>query len=316
MGSNRLLKNPAPCFDELSMSGSPPRVSYSFPLTLSLSKGLRSLFQQPAKLALRRPTKLAPWRLCVRCEPIVRARSVAAVCVALLAIVAVACSGHDKVDDEGTLMQAGLEALHTRHDPNGAAAQFRKVLELNPTHYGATFQLAAALEAAGRPQEARPYWEKMRVMAEAANDTQTIEAVRAHLPDAGTDAAAKGADAAAALMQAGLDAVYTRRDPNAAVIEFRKVLDLNPTHYGATYQLAAALEAAGQPDEARLWWSKMLQLAEAINDTKTADTVRTHLAAATPEEPSPPPQAKGSKSTGKPGVPQTREHAAAPGTNQ
>jgi hypothetical protein len=36
-----LLKNPAPCFDRLSISGSPPRISctFSLPLTLSLSKG-------------------------------------------------------------------------------------------------------------------------------------------------------------------------------------------------------------------------------------------------------------------------------------
>jgi hypothetical protein len=40
------LKNPTPCFDKLSMSGSPTRFHYVFPLTLSLSKGAQALFQR------------------------------------------------------------------------------------------------------------------------------------------------------------------------------------------------------------------------------------------------------------------------------
>ena len=55
------------------------------------------------------------------------------------------------------LMKAGLDALYTRNDPNAAAAQFRRLLAVNPTHYGATYQLATALDRAGRPAEARPW---------------------------------------------------------------------------------------------------------------------------------------------------------------
>ena len=78
-------------------------------------------------------------------------------------------------------MNAGLEALHTRHDPETAIADFRKVLEHTPDHYGATFQLAAALEAAGRRDEARPLWEKMLQMAEASEDMETADKARARL---------------------------------------------------------------------------------------------------------------------------------------
>src|SRR2546428_748247 len=78
-------------------------------------------------------------------------------------------------------MNARLEALHTRHDPETAIADFRKVLEHTPDHYGATFQLAAALEAAGRRDEARPLWEKMVAMAERQQDTETVASARAHL---------------------------------------------------------------------------------------------------------------------------------------
>jgi Tfp pilus assembly protein PilF len=83
--------------------------------------------------------------------------------------------------DENGQMQAGLEALYTRHDPQAAATAFRKVLEQNPTHYGATYQLAAALDAAGKPEEARPLWEHMPQMAEGYNDKETTETARARI---------------------------------------------------------------------------------------------------------------------------------------
>src|SRR2546428_594570 len=82
-------------------------------------------------------------------------------------------------------MNARLEALHTRHDPETAIADFRKVLEHTPDHYGATFQLAAALEAAGRRDEARPLWEKMVAMAESHQDIETAATARAPLPGGG-----------------------------------------------------------------------------------------------------------------------------------
>jgi hypothetical protein len=84
-------------------------------------------------------------------------------------------------DDQTVAMQAGLDALYGRHDPAAAAAEFRQVLVRNPTHYGATFQLASALDAAGKHAEARPLWEKMLVMAVAASDTETADKARARL---------------------------------------------------------------------------------------------------------------------------------------
>src|SRR5207302_6511642 len=135
------------------------------------------------------------------------------------------CSPKPAADDDATTMKAGLDALSARHDPGVAVAAFRKVLEHNPNHYGATFQLAAALEAAGRPDEARPLWEKMLAMAESHQDTETAASARAHL--AGDAAGASEA----VTMQAGLDALYQRHDPAEAIAQFRKVLEHNPTHY-------------------------------------------------------------------------------------
>ena len=62
-------------------------------------------------------------------------------------------------------------------------ALFRELLAHTPTHYGATYQLAVALDAAGRPSEARPVWEKMLEMAEAAHDEGAAGAARRRLAE-------------------------------------------------------------------------------------------------------------------------------------
>jgi polyisoprenoid-binding protein YceI len=78
-------------------------------------------------------------------------------------------------------MGAGLTALYQRHDPLEAAKDFREVLARNANHYGATLQLAKALDQAGKKDEALPYWKKMLGMAEAANDAESLKTVKARL---------------------------------------------------------------------------------------------------------------------------------------
>jgi tetratricopeptide (TPR) repeat protein len=163
------------------------------------------------------------------------------------------------VDLAADAMNAGLRAA----DPNVAAAQFQRALGFVPTHYGATFQLARALDRAGRRDEARPYWERVLRMAEGYQDAPVVETARARLADP---------------MALGIEALHTRHDPAAAAALFREVLAQNPEHYGATFQLATALDQAGKPAEARPFWEKMLRMAEAIKDTATADRARARLA--------------------------------------
>lgn len=103
------------------------------------------------------------------------------------------------------------------------------------------------------------YWETMLSMAEAAKDDATAATVRARLQ---TLPAATEEPAQAAIMKAGLDALYGNGNPNAAAAEFRKLLERNPTHYGATYQLATALDRAGKPAEALPLWEKVVKMAE------------------------------------------------------
>jgi len=179
-----------------------------------------------------------------------------------------ACSNKPEAEEE--IMQAGIDALYARNNPNAAMEQFRKVLKRNPDHYGATFQLATALDRAGKPTEARPLWEKMLKMAEAADDKETADLVRARLSSTGASEEE--------MMQAGINALYARNNPSAAVEQFRRVLKRNPDHYGATFQLAMALESGGRAAEARPLWEKMLRMAEAAGDKETIKTAQERLA--------------------------------------
>ena len=82
---------------------------------------------------------------------------------------------------EEEIMQHGLKALYEQRDYARAAAYFRKVLERNPTHYGATFQLAMALTRQGKLAEAQPLWESALEMAEKYHDKSTAHIVRGQL---------------------------------------------------------------------------------------------------------------------------------------
>ncbi len=121
----------------------------------------------------------------------------------------------------------------------------------------------------------------MLALAQAAADEETLGTVRARLAaqGSGTATTAGGAASEEDLMRQGLEAFYTRRDAAAAIAAFRAVLQHNPDHYGANYQLAVALNAAGQKDDARLQWEKVLKLAEIYKDQPTIDTAKLRLAA-------------------------------------
>lgn len=80
------------------------------------------------------------------------------------------------------LMQSGLDASYSRGAFEEAAGIFRRVLAEQPQHYGATYQLAYALERGGHPREARPLWESALRMAEGYGDRTTVRLVQAHLP--------------------------------------------------------------------------------------------------------------------------------------
>jgi len=197
--------------------------------------------------------------------------------LAAAAVALNACSGKsgsaaDRSDPDAPLMTRGVDTMYKSGDPIAAEALFRQVLQHNPAHYGAHYQLAVALDRGGRPGDARPAWDEVLKNAMAIGDTATARTARARL-------AAPDTSSQEAMMILGVDLLRHKNEPAAAADVFRKVLQRTPTHYGATYQLATALDMSGRSAEAKPIWQKMLGMATAIKDTTTARTARERLAA-------------------------------------
>lgn len=167
-------------------------------------------------------------------------------------------------------MQAGLDARYRGNDPFTAIEKFRIVLEKNPDHYGATYQLASALDAAGRPAEARPFWLRALELAGQFRDEETARTARERLArsDEPTDEA---------LMNLGLRELHALGDARAAAGRFRQVLQRQPDHYGATYQLAVALDAIGDRAGARAHWERVVVMAQQSNDAASLEVARKRL---------------------------------------
>ena len=144
-----------------------------------------------------------------------------------------------------------------------------EAVRLNPGLAPAHYYRGRVLEKLRRTEEAAAAYEQA-----LAIDPRHLEASNAL-----ARLTPKGASGAEALMQSGLDALYAQRKPEEAAAYFRKVLDRNPTHYGATYQLAEALDASGHGDEAQRLWATVLQMAEGYGDQTTAATARARLQA-------------------------------------
>jgi Tfp pilus assembly protein PilF len=173
-------------------------------------------------------------------------------------------------ESEADLMQRGMQQMYQSQDAAAAEATFRAVLALNPTHYGAHYQLAVALDRGGKPTDARPEWNEVLRQAETFKDTTVIKTAKARL-------AAPDTVGEAGLMARGLDLMYARNDLVGAIEKFQAVLARNKTHYGATYQLAVALDRSGRRDEAKTVWQRVLPMAIQFKDQKTADTARARL---------------------------------------
>ena len=144
-----------------------------------------------------------------------------------------------------------------------------EAVRLNPGLAPAHYYRGRVLEKLGRTEEA----------AAAYGQALAIDPRHLEASNALARLTPNGASSAEALMQSGLDALYAQRKPEEAAAYFRKVLDRNPTHYGATYQLAEALDASGHGDEAQRLWATVLQMAEGYGDQTTAATARARLQA-------------------------------------
>jgi Tfp pilus assembly protein PilF len=172
-------------------------------------------------------------------------------------------------DSQATLMTRGLAEMQAG-DPATAERTFRELLAKNPNHYGGHYQLAVSLDRGGKPADARREWEYVKNSAQQISDSATLRTATTRL--AAPDTASQEA-----MMALGLDLLYKQNNPAGAADEFRKVLRRNSTHYGATYQLASALDKAGQRAAAKPYWEKVLGMAVSVKDEKTAAVARERL---------------------------------------
>lgn len=151
-----------------------------------------------------------------------------------------------------------------------ARDDFLRALPLSLEHYRNAKGLATAYAGLGDVPRCLEQTDRMRALDSAAAMTEPSN-VRACAPSREADARSQESQ-----MAAGLD-FLAKGNPVAAAAKFREVLAVNPTHYGAHYQLAVALDRAGKATEARVLWEKVLRMAEGYNDQATARTARSRL---------------------------------------
>lgn len=171
--------------------------------------------------------------------------------------------------------------------------------EKGPGNGRAAMNAGRELMLRGRLDEARKHFARARelmpqnpylymnlsVLESAVGQTQaSLEAARLAVSLAPDNPIAKqyydlamSSEKANALMSSGVDALYRRGDPQAAADAFARVLEKDPDHYGATYQLAVAFERLGRKEEARRMWRKVAQLASINGDSAAARTADEHL---------------------------------------
>ena len=182
-------------------------------------------------------------------------------------------------------VQLNLSALAAREDDAAASLRWADdAVRCNPGLALARVGRAEALERLGRLDEAlAEYREATRLDAVHAGAWLAQGRLLESRGEWAAAAAAYDAAAAAdpmsteAPMRAGLLYSYRLGNGATAVERYRAVLALDPAHYGAHYQLAVALLAAGRRDEALAAWSRFTPLALAIGDEASVESAPAEL---------------------------------------
>jgi len=161
--------------------------------------------------------------------------------------------------------------------PAEAVAWAAQAVRFGPDLVLSHYHLGNALEAQGRLAEAVAGFRR------ATGIDPNHEGSRLGLERASAALAAADANQSPeAMMVEGLRLLDTEKDAARAVEKFREMLAKYPTHYGAVYQLARALDAAGRRAEARPVWERMLKMAVDARDTANEARIRRRLAASQP----------------------------------
>ena len=156
-------------------------------------------------------------------------------------------------------MNEGVELLYRQADPEGAIQAFDAVLQRNPEHYGALYQRATALDERRQLGQALEAWRRFEPKALAVSDMDHLRHARERI------GILQGwVTSLEATMNRGLMLLHQEDDAAASLPLFVEVLNSWPTHYGARYQYAYALEEVEDVDGARKAWAMFLVQAHAL----------------------------------------------------
>jgi len=158
-------------------------------------------------------------------------------------------------------MNEGVALLYQMNRPHAALKKFSQVLSQNPNHYGAQYQRAKALDISGDIGGAISAWQAFEPTAQKTRDTEATAWAKKRI----TVLTATEKNLATAL-ERGVNHLHIEKKPSSAIPLFQKVLAQWPTHYGAAYQLALALEQDGQISPAQDAWKDVLKRATAIDE--------------------------------------------------
>jgi len=148
-----------------------------------------------------------------------------------------------------------------------ARDDFLKSMPITLDRYRNAKGLAAAYRGLGDEASAQQYVNRMFQLDSAS----AMRDVAVTLASSSTLTAQQTA------MTDGLRLLQSGNNAAAADV-FRRVIALNPAHYGAHYQLAVALDRLGKKTEARTLWTQVLEMAQRYNDQNSIMTAKKRLA--------------------------------------
>jgi tetratricopeptide (TPR) repeat protein len=170
--------------------------------------------------------------------------------------------------------QRATDLLARGNDPNRAASLLARAIGREGARADDLALVARALDAAGRPHDARVFWTRVAAAESPGAGPLGTEAFD-RLGD--SRPAGTGGDALDPDLQAAVRLLYTDRAPARALAALDEVLAANPSHYGARFQRARALSLLGRKREAQTAWRLVLALASRISDRATMATARAEL---------------------------------------
>lgn len=169
-------------------------------------------------------------------------------------------------------MNQGVSLLHELGDPETAIRHFSAVLEYNPEHYGAVYQIAKAFEQTQQLRLAHQAWTTFEPMAQQSGDTPSLLHAQKRIATLTRQMVEFDEH-----MSTGVDLLHVQGRPADALSYFEDVRGAWPAHYGARYQYALALEQTGQNGAAESAWLQFLAAAEATKNRKDIQAAKTAI---------------------------------------